>query len=50
MIINSLKSNISKCSQAKNPEKCKNKIEKKISQLSAKLAGTATSAKQRAEG
>lgn len=50
MQINALKSGISKCSQAKKPEKCKARIEKKISQLNARLAGTASSSKERAEG
>jgi len=48
--INALRSGMSKCTKARNPEKCKVKIEKKISRLSATLAGTAASAKQRAEG
>lgn len=50
MQINALRSGMSKCAQAKKPEKCKASIEKKIAQLSAGLAGTAASSKQRAEG
>jgi hypothetical protein len=45
--IKELEKGISKCSKAKNPEKCKSAVEKKIKQLEARLAGTAQSAKQR---
>ena len=47
--IAALKSGMSKCSKDKKPEKCKAKIQKKINTLSAGLAGTAASSKQRAE-
>ena len=46
--INALKSGMSKCSKDKNPEKCKTRIQKKISQLNTTLAGTAASSNQRA--